>query len=176
MDATPSTGSGWQGIAANAARGFANGSLATLPMSAFMLAAQRLGFMGRQPPRKIGEAWLHAVGLGHAPSPAKKAFGAALHLAFGGAAGVLYALVARRRPRVGYAGATRPSRARAALTGMAFGSLVWAASYKGWVPALGIMPPPSRDRPGRPASMLAAHWIYGATLGARTASGRLRTR
>ena len=32
--------------------------------------------------------------------------------------------------------------------------------------SLGILPPPERDQPGRPATMLLAHWVYGATLGA----------
>jgi len=45
-------------------------------------------------------------------------------------------------------------------------SLVWFVSYQGWVPALGLLPPAHRDRPGRPATMLIAHWVYGATLGA----------
>ena len=26
------------------------------------------------------------------------------------------------------------------------------------------MPPPERDRPGRPEAMLAAHWVYGGVL------------
>ena len=42
---------------------------------------------------------------------------------------------------------------------------VWIASYVGWVPAAGLMPRPSRDRPGRPTSMVLAHWIFGGTLG-----------
>ena len=49
--------------------------------------------------------------------------------------------------------------------GILFGTAVWLVSYQGWVPALGIMAPPSRDRPGRPQAMLAAHLLYGAVLG-----------
>ena len=52
------------------------------------------------------------------------------------------------------------------LQGIVFGSAVWFVSYMGWVPALGLMPPPHRDRPGRQLVMVLAHWIYGATLGA----------
>ena len=47
-----------------------------------------------------------------------------------------------------------------------FGIAVWAVSYAGWVPKLGLMQPPSRDRPGRPTAMILAHLVYGATLGA----------
>jgi hypothetical protein len=31
---------------------------------------------------------------------------------------------------------------------------------------LSIMPPPSRDEPGRPLAMIAAHAVFGAALGA----------
>lgn len=51
------------------------------------------------------------------------------------------------------------------LLGVIYGSLIWFVSYKGWVPALGIMPPPERDRLSRPESMLVAHLVYGWTLG-----------
>jgi hypothetical protein len=52
------------------------------------------------------------------------------------------------------------------LQGVAFGSGVWLVSYMGWVPWLQIMPPAHEDRPGRPQTMLAAHWVYGGVLGA----------
>jgi len=39
-------------------------------------------------------------------------------------------------------------------------------NYAGWIPKVGIMPPPSRDRMGRPTSMILAHVVYGATLAA----------
>jgi hypothetical protein len=79
-----------------------------------------------------------------------------LHLGFGMASGALYALVERRARRL----------APAPLAGMAFGTLIWAASYAGWIPALRIMPPPDDDHPGRVATMVAAHWVYGGVLGA----------
>ena len=49
---------------------------------------------------------------------------------------------------------------------MVTGLSVWAVSYQGWVPALGILPKASEDRPARPAVMVAAHVVYGAVLGA----------
>jgi hypothetical protein len=151
------------------AQGFGDGALATLPMSGFMLLAQRLGAMGRQPPRKIAEAGLYAAGVAP-PSPVKKAAATALHFGFGGAAGAAFAEWARRSPRRAYGGRRHPDRARGALSGALFGTLVWASSYMGWVPALGIMPPAHHDRRGRPLAMIAAHWIYGAALGWRTAA------
>jgi hypothetical protein len=37
-------------------------------------------------------------------------------------------------------------------------------SYAGWIPTLGILPEPSRDRKDRVASMVTAHLVYGVTL------------
>ena len=48
---------------------------------------------------------------------------------------------------------------------MIYATGIWLVSYQGWVPALGIMAPASRDRRGRVVTMLAAHWVYGAALG-----------
>jgi hypothetical protein len=138
-------------------------------MSAFMLLAQRAGAMGQQPPERIAEAGMDAAGADDAPRPLKQATSVLLHFAFGGAAGAAFSLWARRPARRARAVLRRNSRSREALNGAVFGSMVWAASYMGWVPALGIMPPAHRDRPGRPWSMVAAHWIYGAALGWRTA-------
>ena len=61
--------------------------------------------------------------------------------------------------------AARRSAAIAASVGALYATGIWLVSYQGWVPALGIMPPASRDRRGRVATMLAAHWVYGAALG-----------
>lgn len=152
------------------AEGFADGSLATLPMSAFMLLAQRMGSMGKQPPERITEAAMDAAGADHVPEPLEKAASALLHFAFGGVAGAAFSAWARRPARWTRHLLRRRRPTRAALEGAAFGSMVWAASYMGWVPALGIMPPAHRDRPGRPSSMIVAHWIYGAALGWRTAA------
>ena len=153
------------------AGGFVDGALATLPMSAFMLAAQRLGAMGQQPPERITEAGMHAAGADEVPRPTKKATAVLLHFAFGGVGGAAFAAWARRpERRIRDLLHRRRGPGHQALTGAVFGSMVWAASYMGWVPALGIMPPATRDRPGRPTSMLVAHWIYGAALGWRTAS------
>ena len=49
---------------------------------------------------------------------------------------------------------------------MAFGLGVWAVSYLGWIPALGLLPPPYRDNPRRAWTTLTAHLVYGAVLGA----------
>ena len=139
-----------------AVRGAIAGSVATLAMSAFMLAAQRAGAMSKLPPKEITEASLDAIGLHErVDEPAINVLTAGTHLGFGAAAGVLFAVLHRwlRLP------------VHAVVQAVVFATAVWTVSYLGWVPALGIMPPAHRDEPGRPESMLIAHWIYGAVLG-----------
>jgi hypothetical protein len=125
-------------------------------MSAVMLAGQKLGLMGGQPPELITAAALDSSGVHDRDEETQDALSTAAHFAFGMAAGSVFVLLHRRLrlpiPPV--------------LQGIIYGSLVWAAAYKGVIPAIGIMPEPERDRPGRPVVMLAAHWVYGAALGA----------
>lgn len=142
--------------------GAAAGTAATGVMTAAMFTAQRAGLMGQLPPRKITAAALDAAGIRRTRKE-EKAATAVTHLGFGAACGALFAFLGRRDKPL----------ARAVLEGTVFGSAVWTISYVGWVPALRIMPPPNRDRPGRPTSMVVAHWIYGGVLAAILAA-RLR--
>ncbi|MCU1692974.1 MAG: hypothetical protein JWM64_2065, partial [Frankiales bacterium] len=64
---------------------------------------------------------------------------------------------------LGAVAAVLPGRGPA--QGVAVALAAYAASYQGWVPALGILPPATDDEPGRPAVMVAAHVVYGAVLG-----------
>lgn len=156
----------------DAAAGAAGGAAATVAMSAAMLAAGRLGLMGEYPPERVAHHGLRESGRGPISSEALDGpLGAALHLGFGALLGVGFGLAAapaaaRLRERL------RAHLAPAVLlppAGIAFGSAVWLVSYWGWLPSLGILPPPDRDRPGRQASMLAAHWVFGAALGTAVA-------
>jgi hypothetical protein len=76
------------------------------------------------------------------------------HLGYGMVGGAVYAATLGRARAV-----PRP------LSGLCFGLLVWLGSYEGWVPALRMMPPASRDRPDRVFTMVAAHVVYGAFMG-----------
>lgn len=131
------------------------GVVATAAMSVVMLAAKRVGLTGQLPPERIGDEVLET--LTDQPSKQSRESAASLlHFAFGAAAGaVLGALVGRRR-----------SGMVTMAIGVAYASAVWAVSYLGWVPALNLMPPATRDRPGRAWVMLAAHWVYGAVAAA----------
>ena len=143
------------GAVARAVAGGMGGAAATAAMTLVMAGAQRAGLMGKMPPRKIVDSLLGRA-TGRRPSrKTSRLLAAAAHLGFGAAAGAGYGLLARER---------RPLAA-AAARGALYGTAVWLVSYAGWIPALGIMPPPDRDWPGRQATMLAAHLVYGATLG-----------
>lgn len=144
------------GLAA-AWRGGLAGLLATVPMTAVMLASHPRLPAGRGyalPPRLITDhvagrplSPLRRAGLG---DPATLA----AHFGFGAAAGSLYALLAprlRQRYPVG--------------SGIAYGLAVWSGSYLGWVPAIGAMAPADRQPASRNAMMIAAHVVWGAALG-----------
>jgi hypothetical protein len=138
----------------------AAGIIAIVPMSAVMLAADALGRMGTQPPRRIvDEAAERTPGPG--PSePARDLVATLLHVALGAllALGVLpvLALVRRLLPAV---------PARGAVAGALLGGAVYTSNYAGLAPALGILPPPTRDRPGRQVTMAIAHLVYGVAVG-----------
>ena len=142
-------------------KGAAAGAVATIGMSGLMAVGRATGWLGRMPPEKITARALDALHVSRSRE-GQDALATVLHLAFGAGAGALFEPL-RRAARV---------PVPAPLLGAAFGTLVWGVSYAGWIPALGIMPPPRRDRPGRPAVMLAAHWVYGGLLGALVSVGR----
>ncbi|MGJ6960394.1 DUF6789 family protein [Streptosporangium sp. G11] len=130
-------------------RGAEGGVLATAAMSAVMLAGDRAGLMGDQPPKRIARAFL--PGHRHRPKPGEGVLGAVAHFGFGAACGAAFALLHGRR--------------RAPVTlGVAYGLAIWFVSYQGWVPKLGILPPIAQDRPGRQAVMATGHVVYGAML------------
>jgi hypothetical protein len=136
-------------------RGAVMGAVATVPMSLVMLGAKRAGLMGTQPPEKITARLLSKVGWRRSKE-SQDLMATLLHLGFGAGAGAAFTILRR--------GLRLP--VPAVLQGVAFGTGVWLVSYMGWVPWLEIMPPADEDRPGRPQTMLAAHWVYGGVLGA----------
>ncbi len=144
------------GLLGEVVLGSARGLVATAAMSVPMLAAGRSGVMGRQPPERIIDEAADTAGLEHASESERNVAATAAHLAFGASNGALFSVLrARLRP-------PGPS----VVHGLCYGVGVWAASYKGWVPALGILPPPEQDRPGRQRVIFLAHLVYGAVLGA----------
>lgn len=148
-------------LARPAAWGAVWGLIATVPMSAVMVVGQRLGWMREQPPKILTEEGLVRTGLLDGKSTADvRVFATANHFAFGAAGGAFYALLRWVAPIP----ATVP-------IGVAFGLGIWAASYRGWIPAMNILP--AEQHPGRRGTlvMIAAHAVYGATLGALSRRG-----
>ena len=141
-------------LATTALRGTIAGAMATLAMSAVMLVAGRLGLLPEQPPRTIVRRILRRPPL--VDSDGIDALASAAHLAFGAGTGSLFALATRPLPIRG---------AMAPFAGVVFALGLWVGSYAGWVPAMGLLPPPDRDRPGRQAAMIGAHVAFGAALG-----------
>lgn len=141
--------------------GLTSGALATIPMTAVMFAAQKLGLLGKMPPAKITDDVLAKVDV-PASRRQRRVLTTIAHVGFGAASGALYSLL---RPG-------RPSMRRAAIEGAAFGTAVWGASYAGWIPALGILPPPDDDRKDRQITMVVAHWIFGVVVGIVVAARR----
>jgi uncharacterized membrane protein YagU involved in acid resistance len=141
-----------------AAAGTVGGLVATGAMTAVLAAATARGWLGTPPPKKIVDAATPPMS-----DAATNAAAAISHVAFGAGAGALYGLLGGHR---------RQPMPAAIATGVAYGLAVWVASYEGWVPAAGIMPPAHRDRPARTASMIVAHVVYGAVLGAWTRRSR----
>ncbi len=134
-------------------RGVLAGLAGTAVMSAAMAASRAAGAMRREvPPRVISDHAERAIGVRHHLSrPAFEASWVANHLAYGAAAGVAYAAIDRR---------FGPSPL---VAGPAFGVSLWIISYGGWLPAVGLYPPPTEDAPDRVATMIAHHLIYGTT-------------
>lgn len=127
------------------------GVAATAAMSTEMALAKKVGLLGEAPPHKLTQRLLTLVGARPRSDTAKKLATTAMHLGYGAAAGALFALLPRRGQNV--------------VGGSAYGIGIWATSYVGWIPKLGLMRSPSRDRTGRPTAMVLAHVVYGAVLG-----------
>lgn len=149
------------------------GTIATVPMTATMAAARAVlpgAARDPLPPRQITEHALDAAAeaTGAATGVATPAAGdlsergretatTLAHYAFGAGAGALYGLVAAAAPA-----------APPVVRGVVWGITVWAGSYLGWLPALRLLPPATKDSPQRAVIMVAAHVVWGGTLGALT--------
>lgn len=140
--------------------GAASGLAATGPMTLFMEAARPLLPAHQQrplPPRRVTERAAGAVGLhDDMTEPQKQAATGVAHFGYGAAAGAVYGVLAPHLPF------------GPALNGVAYAMGVWAGSYLGLLPVLGLHPPATREPAGRNALMIGAHVVWGAVLGLLT--------
>ena len=137
--------------------GMLGGIVATGPMTvAMILLHRRLPIRERYPlpPREITMKLARKSGVDdQLDASARSAVTMISHFAYGAATGTLYA--------------TALDVERAPLSkGAVFGLFVWVASYLGWLPATGILSPATEHPARRNALMIAAHLVWGITLGA----------
>lgn len=131
------------------AAGVVAGLLATGTMSLVLALAKKAHLLGEPPPKKLTRKMMRI--FGGASRRTTNIATVFTHAGFGASMGALYGAL--------------PPRVANAATGALFGLGVWVVSYAGWIPALGLMAKPSKDRVGRPTAMILAHLVYGATLG-----------
>lgn len=136
--------------------GAAAGGLATAPMTAAMLAIDRLLPPAERyplPPAEITAKMAGQVPGGQSPLGEAPLIPTLLaHFGYGAATGAIY------EPLWGWL------RWPDLVAGNVFGLTVWTVSYLGWVPALGILSP-ATDHPRRRAElMIAAHVVWGSSL------------
>lgn len=131
------------------------GVVATGPMTAAMIAwHRRLPEREKYPlpPREITGEVLAKAGV-QTSAEAAHAATALAHFAYGGAAGAVYGLCAGRGRSI-------------VRAGLGLGTAVWALSYFGLLPALGILRPASEHPVRRSALMLGAHFVWGLCVSA----------
>jgi hypothetical protein len=133
------------------------GFVATAPMTVAMKALNRaLPEEDKEhlPPRQIVENAAEAAGVDLGPDErVHESAALASHFSYGAAVGALYGP---------YAGSTGLPRA---TEGMLYGLGVWGVSYFGLVPGAGLYRSAKDEPPARNALMVAAHLIWGASLG-----------
>jgi uncharacterized membrane protein YagU involved in acid resistance len=146
------------------------GAAATAPMTAVMMALHQIlpGEPSQPlPPRIIAENVADATGADHVMDNMheshKQATTLAAHFGYGAAAGAAYI------PFAGKSGL--PPAAEGALFGLA----VWGGSYLGLMPATGLYKSAADDAPSRNTLMIAAHLVWGASLGVIYNTLRKRT-
>lgn len=140
-----------------AGQGALAGSIATFPMTVFMLATQRLLPKHQQyelPPEILVREFSQRAHLDwHLDK--RLLLGASLvsHFGYGAAMGTLYSPLAKKK------------LLPAPLQGMLFGLLVWAGSYLGLLPVTRFSPTAPREPARRNLLMISAHIVWGAALG-----------
>jgi uncharacterized membrane protein YagU involved in acid resistance len=140
----------------DAFKGAISGTIATIPMTAVMGALHSTLPQEREPvpPVQITASLAEKAGAADTAEDGWLApTSLAAHFGYGAATGALYGPAAsffRLPPLAG---------------GIIYGLAVWAVSYLGYLPALDIRKPAHQDPPQRTAMMVAAHVVWGATLG-----------
>ena len=102
-------------------------------------------------PRTLTRRIARAAGVRTGGGAREALLAAALHLGYGAAAGTLYSVLRRRRRLPGW------------LEGTGYGLAIWALSYEGWIPALGLLPRTTDAQPRQWVVPVGSHLVYGVT-------------
>ena len=141
----------------SALQGAIAGFMGTVPMTVFMLATQRFLPRGQRydlPPEIITKQLAARAGIKqHMNKSQILAATTAAHFGYGATMGLLYALLVKRLPLPGL------------VKGLLFGLAVWTTSYLGLLPLLGISASAGKEPLRRNLMMIAAHVVWGASLG-----------
>ena len=128
------------------------GALATLPMTIALDAIRRqlpLHERYALEPRLISDQLLKRAGIRHLSDAERAAIASLLHVGYGSSVGALTNMIR-----------SRPSRSPI-CNGAVIGLAIWAAGYMGWLPLLGILPPPEKRPRRRTLAIIAAHLVWG---------------
>jgi hypothetical protein len=117
-----------------------------------VMAARRMAGLRRLPPQVITEGVTQKAGLrSDLPEPVFNLGWLAAHFGFGSSTGAGYALARRFLPK------------HAFFAGLLWGSAVYAVSYLGLMPGLGLYPEPRADARTRTLALIVAHAVFGVT-------------
>jgi hypothetical protein len=133
-------------------RGSIAGLIATLPMTVVIYGGKALGLLHTPPPKEV-TAGVESKAGGNPDGEGFSLTWIAAHVGIGAAVGALYPWVRPALP------------GSPTLSGALYGLSVWFQAYVGLLPELGLYPGPTEDSTSRQAVMVAAHIVYGATLG-----------
>ena len=133
------------------------GTLATAPMTVFMVAMHRLLPRHEQyplPPSQVTATAEAKSGVQeHVDREQHVAVTLLSHFAYGAAAGAIFAPIAKALP------------IPAVWSGIGYGLVVWTISYLGLLPALGLLRPATEQPARRNALMIVAHIVWGSVTG-----------
>lgn len=141
-------------------KGAIAGTVATLPMTAFMLFMMRALPRWQHydlPPEKLTDELAKRVGIKqHMSKPQKVVVALIAHFGYGVGMGALYTLLNEQKNIKMYP---------FLLKGNIFGVAVWGGSYLGLLPALNMPSTAPKETPGRNLLMIGAHIVWGSVLG-----------
>lgn len=141
-------------------KGTIAGLVGTGPMTAFMLLTQRFLPKGQRydlPPEIITKELAHRAHVRQHMNKGQILLATTVsHFGYGAVMGTLYSLLAKKVPLP------------AVVKGTLFGLLIWAVSYLGLLPLIGMSESGQREPVRRNLMMIAAHVVWGSTMGVVT--------